>query len=68
MRIKIFQYQLGYSEHIIESEINEWLNINKIDIKELKQSYTTDDRLVYTFLYYDKKEIRKLKIDKINEL
>ena len=67
MKIKIFQNNLGYNSPDIEFEVNEWLNDNNIEVKELKQSYTTDGELIYTFLYYDKNELRKEKLNKIGD-
>ncbi len=70
MKIKIFKTLFDDDDvSDFENEVNEWIISNNIEIKEFKQSYNSvDDGLSYTILYYEKKELRKVKIDKINEL
>jgi len=71
MKIKIFKNHVrdSYDLRDFESDITKWLNYNNdIEIKEFKQSFNDNNELIYTFLYYDKKELRKEKLDKINKL
>jgi len=73
MKIKIFNYYFGtrlaYADTItkLEYELNHWIEYDKPEIKQFTQS-NTKEYLIYTFLYYEKKELRKTKLEKINEL
>ena len=69
MKIKIFKKVVAdsYDVNRIESEVNKWLGENNdIEIKDIKQSYDNID-LVYSIFYYEKKELRKVKLDKLSE-
>jgi len=66
MKIKIFQEINFRSIDRLEEAINSWLKTG-VDIKQFSQSINSNGRLLHTFLYYDKKELRKEKLDKINK-
>lgn len=50
----------------IEKEINEWLDNNKIEIFDITQSQN-DNYVTVSIFYYDKQEIRKKKLEKLNK-
>jgi len=66
MKIKIFDEPYNESEEL-ELSINNWLKDNNISVVFFNTTLKVD-YLVYSIIYYDKKELRKIKIDKINEL
>lgn len=65
MKIKIFKNSSSFDTSSIENKINEWLK-NDIEVKQTLLTVVKDEFLVYTFLYYDKKDLRKEKLDEIN--
>ena len=68
MKIKIFEFSYyPDSTREYEEQLNNWIKDNDVEIKEMSQSQV-GTHLIYSFIYYDKKELRKVKLDKINEL
>ncbi len=65
MKIKIFDEPYNDSEEL-ELSINSWLLNDKISVVSFNTTLKVD-YLVYSFVYYDVKELRKAKIDEINE-
>ena len=51
-----------------EDSINEWLSQNPVNVTQMKQSYSDTGYLIVTILYDELKEIRKKKLDKLNDL
>ena len=76
MKIKIFRCRYNNinnnynnNNNYDETIINNWIKDNNIYIIKFKQSIIENiDTIIYTFLYYEKKELRKTKLEKINEL
>lgn len=61
MRCKV----INCNKHQLEIEINQWLNSGKYEIKHMIQT-AENHYITLTILYLDKKEIRREKINKIN--
>lgn len=64
MKCKVFYNSVTTSEY----QINEWLKDNPVNITQMKQSYADTGYLIITILYDDLKELRKKKLDKLNNL
>lgn len=57
---------INSSKKMLETEINDWLSTGKY---EITQTLQTEDNMGYvtlTIFYLDKQEVRKKKIDKLN--
>jgi hypothetical protein len=62
MRCKV----INSNKNTLEEKINEWLNTDIFEIFNVVQTQD-DEYITITFLYYDKLELRKLKLEKLND-
>jgi len=58
---------INSSKSMLENEINDWLNSGKYEIFDIKQTQE-DSYITVTILYLDNKEVRKKKINNLNNL
>jgi hypothetical protein len=64
MKCKVFFNSTKTTEY----SINEWLSQNSVNITQMKQSYDEAGYLIVTILYDELKEIRRKKLEKLNDL
>ena len=62
MRCKV----INSNKNTLEEKINEWLNTDIFEIFNVVQTQD-DEYITITFLYYDKLELIKLKLEKLND-
>lgn len=60
---------INSSKKMLEQEVNNWLLTGKYEINQILQTEDTNNGYItLTIFYLDKQEIRKKKIDKLNNL
>ena len=62
MRCKV----INSNKNTLEEKINEWLNTDIFEIFNVVQTQD-DEYITIKFLYYYKLELRKLKLEKLND-
>lgn len=58
---------INSNKNTIEAKINDWLKTDEFEIVNMVQTQE-NSYVTLTILYYDTKEIRKLKLNKLEEL
>lgn len=58
---------INTSKKMLEKEVNDWLSTGKYEISQILQTeHSTHGYITLTIFYLDKQEIRKKKLDKLD--
>lgn len=57
---------ISTSKHKLENEVNKWLSTGKYEITNVTQTEHSTLGVTLTIFYYDSKELRKKKLEKLD--